>query len=135
MRSFDHTSLTRRRITDRYKDVIIRGGENIASAEVENAVYADTRIAECAAVPVPNNVLGELVAVGVSLRPGATATARDIMAQAAARLRAPARPVFVHVYDDALPRNANGKIVKTDIKTLVQELYLKDIAENGRAKL
>lgn len=61
------------------KDIIIRGGENIPSVEVENAVYDDKRIAEAAAVPVPDHRLGELVGVAVSLAPGATATEADLL--------------------------------------------------------
>lgn len=84
------------------KDIIIRGGENIASEEVENVIFLDDRIAEAAAVPVPHDVLGEEVAVAVSLAPGATATAESIIALAAPRLRSPARPVFVHVHHEPL---------------------------------
>lgn len=80
--------------------MIIRGGENIASAEVENAVTQDPRIAEAAAVSVPDNVLGELVAVGVGLAPGVTATPESIMAEADKRLRRPARPVLVVIFPE-----------------------------------
>lgn len=84
------------------KDIIIRGGENIASEEVDNAVYLDDRVAEAAAVPVPCDRMGELVAVAVSLKPGATATPEEVIAQVAPRLRREARPVFVWVSDDLL---------------------------------
>lgn len=109
-------------IRDRAKDVIIRGGENIASAEVENEVYKDDRIAECAAVAVPDERLGELVGVAVSLAPGATATPESILAQAHPRLRHPARPQIAVILP-ALPRNANGKIVKSDIKKIVVKVW------------
>lgn len=72
-------------VSDRIKDIIIRGGENIASEEVENAVYLDDRVAEAASVPVPDDLLGELVAVAVSLKPGAKATANDIIAAVSPR--------------------------------------------------
>jgi acyl-CoA synthetase (AMP-forming)/AMP-acid ligase II len=72
-------------IADRFKDIIIRGGENISSEEVENAIYLDDRVGEAAAVPVPDDLLGELVAVAVSLRPGAKATAEQIIAAAHSR--------------------------------------------------
>ncbi len=66
-------------VSDRIKDIIIRGGENIASEEVENAVYRDDRVAEAASVPVPDDRMGELVAVAVSLKPGAQATPESII--------------------------------------------------------
>ncbi|KLT43707.1 acetyl-CoA synthetase-like protein [Cutaneotrichosporon oleaginosum] len=110
-------------ISDRAKDIIIRGGENISSEEVENAVFRDDRIAECAAVPVPDDILGELVAIAVSLSPGAKATPDDIMETARPRLRSHARPAFVYIADAPLPRNANGKLIKTEIKKTVQALY------------
>lgn len=51
------------------KDIIIRGGENIDSVSVENALYSDPRVAEAAAVGVPDNRLGELVAAVVYIKP------------------------------------------------------------------
>jgi acyl-CoA synthetase (AMP-forming)/AMP-acid ligase II len=117
-------------IRDRAKDVIIRGGENIASAEVENEVFKDDRIAECAAVAVPDDRLGELVGIAVSLAPGRKATPESVLATAHPRLRHPARPV-VCVVLDALPRNANGKMVKSDIKKIVAEKW----EAMGRAKV
>ncbi|KAG6867798.1 hypothetical protein C0993_010968 [Termitomyces sp. T159_Od127] len=56
-------------IKDRLKDIIIRGGENIDSVAVENALYHDPRISEAAAVGVPDGRLGELVAAVVSVKP------------------------------------------------------------------
>ncbi|BEJ16502.1 hypothetical protein CspHIS471_0511070 [Cutaneotrichosporon sp. HIS471] len=110
-------------ISDRLKDIIIRGGENIASEEIENAIYVDDRVAEAAAVPVPDDMLGELVAVAVSLRPGCTATAAQIREAVHSRVRPHARPAFVWVSDQVLPRNVNGKLVKAEIKKIVGELY------------
>ncbi|WOO76932.1 3-[(3aS,4S,7aS)-7a-methyl-1,5-dioxo-octahydro-1H-inden-4-yl]propanoyl:CoA ligase [Vanrija pseudolonga] len=111
-------------ITDRMKDIIFRGGENIPSVEVENAVYDDKRIAEAAAVPVPDHRLGELVGVAVSLAPGATATEADLLATVKPKLRYPAQPVIIYVSNEPLPRNANGKPVKLDIKKIVVKEYL-----------
>jgi acyl-CoA synthetase (AMP-forming)/AMP-acid ligase II len=119
-------------IADRIKDIIIRGGENIASEEVENAVYTDDRIAEAAAVPVPDDMLGELVAVAVTLRKGCTATPQQIQAHVHDKVRPHARPAFVWISDELLPRNVNGKLVKTDIKKIVGELYAKHLE---RAKM
>lgn len=96
-------------LRDRAKDMIIRGGENIASAEVENAVTLDSRIAECAAVPVPDPVLGERVGLGVSLAPGVTATPESIIAEAEKRLRKPARPVIVVIFDELRECHKRGE--------------------------
>ncbi|KAL1405668.1 hypothetical protein Q8F55_009307 [Vanrija albida] len=110
-------------LRDRAKDMIIRGGENIASAEVENAVAQDSRIAEVAAVAVPDPVLGERVGLGVSLAPRATATPESIIAEADKRLRYPARPVVCVIFPDGLPINANGKVLKNEVKDIVGEQW------------
>lgn len=89
-------------LQDRAKDIIIRGGENIASAEVENALAQDDRLAEVAAVPVPCPIMGERVGAGVSLAPGATATEKEVIEAVQARLRHPARPVIVVVFPEPL---------------------------------
>lgn len=123
-------------LSDRIKDIVIRGGENISSEEVENAIFLDDRVGEAACVPVPHPVLGEEVAVAVSLKPGHSATAEEIRQLAHGRLRSHARPVFVVVYDELLPRNYNGKIIKTEVKKTVQELYKKHKeSEKVKAKL
>lgn len=89
-------------IRDRSKDLIIRGGENIASLEVENALYLDSRVAEAAAVPVPCPLMGERVGAMVSMAPGCTATPEEIMIQVQPRLRHAARPVIVLVHPEPL---------------------------------
>ncbi|KAL1411738.1 hypothetical protein Q8F55_002704 [Vanrija albida] len=109
-------------IGDRQKDMIIRGGENIASAEVEHALCEDQRVEHAAAVPVPDDVLGELVGVAVTLAPGATATPSDILAAAQPRLRHAARPAVVVILP-TLPRNASGKVVKTDVRQVIGRVW------------
>ncbi|KAL1413244.1 hypothetical protein Q8F55_000998 [Vanrija albida] len=116
-------------ITDRLKDIIIRGGENIPSVEVENAVYDDKRVAEAAAVPVPDHRLGELVGIAVSLAEGASATEADLIATVKPKY---VWPVIIYVSKGPLPRNANGKLVKRDIKKIVQGEFL---ARQPKSKL
>lgn len=106
-------------IADRQKDIIIRGGENIPSAEVERALAQDDRVQEACAVPVPHPVLGECVGVAVSLAPGATATPESIAEAVFPRLRYPARPAVVVVSPKALPWNASQKILKSEVKKMV----------------
>lgn len=89
-------------IRDRSKDIIIRGGENIASLEVESALHLDDRVAEAAAVPVPCPQMGERVGAMVSLAPGATATPEEILRMVAPRLRHAARPVIALVHPEPL---------------------------------
>lgn len=89
-------------VRDRSKDMIIRGGENIASLEVENALYLDNRVAEAAAVPVPCPLMGERVGAIVSMAPGCTATREEILKAVAPRLRHAARPAIVVVHHELL---------------------------------
>lgn len=122
-------------LTDRKKDLIIRGGENIASAEVENALALDDRLAEVAAVAVPCERMGERVGAMVSLAPNASAAEEDIIAAVEKRLRHAARPVIVIVSPEPLPRNANGKIIKADCKKIVAQTWVDRTAGETRAKL
>lgn len=111
-------------IRDRIKDMIIVGGENVPSTEVENEIFTFPGVAEAAAVPLPHPTMGELVGVAVSMAPGAKLPKGDeIVAHVTPKLRKAARPAFVWVSDELLTRNANGKLVKRDIKGQVLEAY------------
>ena len=105
-------------IIDRAKDMLIRGGENIYCVEVENALYEHAAVMDAAIVARPHRSLGEEPAAVVTLKPGATATADELRAFVAARLAAFKVPVEVRFWDGPLPRNANGKILKSELKTL-----------------
>src|SRR5439155_1609681 len=67
-------------IVDRIKDMIITGGENVYSAEVENAIYQHPAVAMCAVIGVPDEQWGERVHAIVSLKPGQTVTSAEIVA-------------------------------------------------------
>ena len=103
-------------ILDRLKDMIIRGGENIYSLEVENALQGCEWVADAAAVGVPDEVFGERVrAVVVPTEPGHDADElRTFAAQHLADYKVPAEVLFL----DALPRNANGKVQKQQLVEL-----------------
>ena len=103
-------------LVDRAKDMIIRGGENIASAEVEGAIYEHSDVQEVAAIGLPNERLGEELAVVVKPKPGATITAEAIKAHTAERLAAFKVPAHVLIETGELPKNAAGKILKKDLK-------------------
>lgn len=105
------------RLLDRKKDMIIRGGYNIYSAEVENCLNHHTDVVECAAVARTDPVLGEKVHVFVHA-PSGDLTADAIRLFCAERLADYKIPDFVTFLKDALPRNANGKIMKADLRKI-----------------
>jgi acyl-CoA synthetase (AMP-forming)/AMP-acid ligase II len=105
-------------IVDRAKDMIIRGGENIYSIEVENVLYDHPAVIDAALVGLPHQSLGEEPAAVVQLAPGASATEEELKAWVRERLAIFKTPVRVLFLDEPLPRNANGKILKKDLKAL-----------------
>ena len=103
-------------ITDRKKDIIIRGGENIASREVEDLLHGHPAVAEVAVVAAPDERMGEIVRAYVALRPGASLALKDVSAYFAAagvaRQKTPEQLVLVEM----LPRNATGKVLKHELR-------------------
>ncbi|WWC93048.1 uncharacterized protein L201_008012 [Kwoniella dendrophila CBS 6074] len=119
-------------IKDRLKDIIIRGGENITSSEVENALYSLSYISEVAALPLPHDRLGEVVGVVVSLRPSSSNSSnlinekRSIIEKKVINdlkykdlLPKYSIPELVYTHNGPLPKNVNGKILKKDLKVLI----------------
>ncbi|NRA42312.1 MAG: acyl--CoA ligase [Pseudomonadales bacterium] len=104
-------------ITDRIKDMVIRGGENIASLEVEAACSSLDSVAECAVYGLPNDTLGEEVAISVVPKPGQTVTANEVQAHIATQLAAFKVPSKVFIETEALPRNATMKVLKNLLKS------------------
>ncbi|MFD1610675.1 class I adenylate-forming enzyme family protein [Sphingomonas tabacisoli] len=105
-------------IVDRAKDVIIRGGENIYSAEVENVLYAHPAVTDAALIGLPHKTLGEEPAAVVHLAPGERATEAELQDWVRARLAPFKVPVRIAFVPETLPRNANGKILKRELKAL-----------------
>ena len=105
-------------IVDRAKDMIIRGGENIYSSEVENILYEHPAVTDAALIGIPHQTLGEEPAAVVHLAPGMTASEDELREYVSARLAKFKVPVKIIFTGDTLPRNANGKILKRDLKTL-----------------
>jgi long-chain acyl-CoA synthetase len=103
-------------IIDRAKDMLIRGGENIYCIEVENVLYDHHSIMDAALVGIPHKTLGEEPAAVVTLKPGAEASEQELRAFVAERLAAFKVPVKVVFWPETLPRNANGKILKNELK-------------------
>jgi long-chain acyl-CoA synthetase len=103
-------------IVDRAKDMVIRGGENISSIEVEAALYAHPGVLEAAVFAVPHQVLGEEVGAVVHPTPGATVTVDELRAHAAGVLAPFKVPAHIWLSDEPLPRGATGKLLKRDIR-------------------
>ena len=108
------------KVVDRMKDMINRGGYKIYTIEVENALYAHPAVLECAVVAKPCPVLGERVHAFVALRePGeAGVVAQALAAHCAALLSDYKVPESFTLSDTPLPRNANGKLVKRELRDL-----------------
>ena len=103
-------------IRDRVKDMVLRGGENIYSAEVERVVYLHPAVFEAAAFGVPDERLGEELAVVVMRRPGAGLDPEAVRAHVAGHLARFKVPRYVWLQDEPLPRLAAGKIDKRALR-------------------
>lgn len=108
-------------IADRAKDMIIRGGENIYSSEVENVLYDHPAVTDAALIGLPHQQLGEEPAAVVHLAPGTSATEAELQAWVAARLAKFKVPVRIAFSRETLPRNANGKILKKELASFFRE--------------
>ena len=108
-------------IVDRLKDVIIRGGENIYSIEVEDALFSHPAVMDAALVPIAHMTLGEVPGAVVTLKPGFTTDEDELRAHVAGRLASFKVPVRVLLRHEPLPRNANGKVLKPELRRLFTE--------------
>ena len=103
-------------VVDRLKDVVIRGGENVYSAEVEAALFEHPAVADVAIVGLPHAVYGEEVVAVVNLREGhspSTSELQQFAAERLARFKVPSQVVF---RAEPLPRTATGKVLKRDLR-------------------
>jgi len=103
-------------LVDRAKDLLIRGGENISSVEVEGALFEHPAVTDAAVIGIPDQVLGEEVGAVVHLAPGTTVTEEELKKWVAERLASFKVPRRVWFRDQPLPRNPAGKILKRDLK-------------------
>jgi acyl-CoA synthetase (AMP-forming)/AMP-acid ligase II len=107
-------------ITDRKKDVIIRGGENISSREVEDLLFNNPDILEAAVVAAPDERMGEIVCAFVIARPGRTPTLDAVRTQffsaGIAKQKTPERLIIV----DEFPRNSTGKVLKHELRAQIR---------------
>ena len=102
-------------IVDRIKDMIVTGGENVYSIEVESAVMKHPAVAQCAVIGIPDEQWGELVYAAVVLKPETQAAAEDLIEHCKtliANYKCPRRIAFL----DALPISGAGKILKNKLR-------------------
>ena len=103
-------------VVDRIKDMIVSGGENVYSAEVEQAIYQHTDVAECAVIGVPDEKWGEAVHAVVRLKPGASIDEAALMRHCQERIAHYKAPRGVTFRDAPLPLSGAGKILKTELR-------------------
>jgi acyl-CoA synthetase (AMP-forming)/AMP-acid ligase II len=102
-------------VLDRKKDMIITGGENVYSSEVEAVLYQHPKVHECAVIGVPDETYGEALFAAVVPAPGATLTDKELIAHCRGKIggyKIPRRYAFL----DALPKSAMDKILKTELR-------------------
>jgi len=107
-------------VTDRIKDLVIRGGENISAQEVEDCALMHPAVIEAAVIARPDPEFGECVALAATCQPGAHVQADDLrrfMAERLAHYKLPEQIVFC---DDGLPRNSSGKVFKRALHALFE---------------
>ncbi|MBB97148.1 MAG: long-chain fatty acid--CoA ligase [Rhodobacteraceae bacterium] len=112
-------------IVDRAKNIIIRGGENIACLDVENALHHHPAVAEACAFPVPDARLGETVGALVQIRTGMAAEVAELQAFLRAHIAHFKIPEHVWMQGDPLPRGATDKLDRRGIRALCSDLLQK----------
>jgi fatty-acyl-CoA synthase len=103
-------------IVDRQKEIIISGGENISSIEVEKAIFAHPAVLECAVVAAPDERWGEVPAAIVVLKPGESLTEEQLLTFLSDRLGRFKLPKLIEFREEALPKTGTGKIRKLVLK-------------------
>jgi acyl-CoA synthetase (AMP-forming)/AMP-acid ligase II len=103
-------------IVDRLKDMIVSGGENIASSEVERVIYEHAAVLEAAVVGRPDERWGEVPVAFVVVRAGAPVTPDDLIEHCRSQLAKFKVPKAV-TFLDALPRNPSGKVLKRELRS------------------
>ncbi len=103
-------------IVDRAKDMIISGGENVYTTEVENAIYAHPGVLEAAVFGIPHDSWGEAVHAEVVLKAGVTMTGDELISHCRTLIAGFKTPRSIHIRTDALPKSGAGKILKRDLR-------------------
>jgi fatty-acyl-CoA synthase len=103
-------------IVDRKKDIIISGGENISSIELEKAIFAHPAVLECAVVAVPDNQWGEVPAAIVVVKPGHQLIAQQLREFLETRIALFKLPRVIEFTEGPLPKTGTGKILKRELR-------------------
>jgi acyl-CoA synthetase (AMP-forming)/AMP-acid ligase II len=103
-------------IVDRKKDIVVSGGENISSIEVEKAIFAHPAVFECAVVAAPDAKWGEIAAAIVVLKPGERLSSEELLVFLESRLAKFKLPRLVRFSEGALPKTGTGKILKRELR-------------------
>ncbi len=114
-------------ITDRKKDMIVKGGENISPRQIEEAIHKHPGVAECAVFGVPDEKFQEEIAVAVVPKPGQTLSDDEIVAAALKEVTKFKKPKYV-TFKEELPKNSNGKVLKRTLR----DDWVAGIADMGR---
>lgn len=102
-------------IVDRMKDMILTGGENVYSREVEEVIYTHPAVSEAAVIGLPDPTWGENVCAVIVLKPGMAATEAEIIAAVKDRLAGYKKPKRVFFIDE-MPKTVSGKLIKKDLR-------------------
>jgi long-chain acyl-CoA synthetase len=103
-------------LVDRKKDMVLRGGENVYCAEVEACLFRHAAVADCTVFGVPDERLGEEVAAVVVVRPGFEVAADALREHCYALISRFKAPRYIWIRSETLPRNANGKVLKRQLR-------------------
>ena len=103
-------------IVDRKKDIIITGGENVSSIEIERAIFAHPNVLECAVVAAPDERWGEIPAALIVLKPQQSLTTAELSTYLEARLARFKLPRLIQFVEGSLPKTGTGKILKRELR-------------------
>lgn len=115
-------------LVDRLKDMIVSGGENIYSAEVENALAKHPAVLECAVIGIPHAKWGEAVHAELRLRDGQQVSEEDLDRHCRELIADYKRPRSYHFRAEALPLSATGKVLKTELRKPYWEGHERQVA-------
>ena len=105
-------------VSDRVKDMVLRGGENIYCAEVEAAIYEMPLVYECSVYGIPDERLGERLACHIMVKPGMNAEKEEIVDFLQGKIASFKVPEVITIVYEPLPRNASGKILKRELREI-----------------
>lgn len=114
-------------IVDRKKDMVLSGGFNIYTKEVEQALMANPDVADAAVVGVPDEIYGEAVTAFIEPAQGRNPTSESIVDQVRSRVAGYKKPKYVVVVDQ-LPRNSLGKVLKRELREIANDLIKRDLS-------